>query len=243
MPKGFRSLARSLDTVPFVPVVAVLFGLVAGILIGATPGWMLERGVVASGLPDFIAAAAPPLGTKARIMAAILAALGTAGLLFLVLMPLGKLVKPNGTVGNGSRIENDSNVVEHPPHPDAPARRPLFAESDLGAPFMSDEAIAHARDELVLETPVDDDPDPMEECFAEAAQDAAEQLDEPDLQTAAPLPTSPVVIGEQGSVAGLVDRLERALERREHRSGSSAPILPGDMAALRKALGESTARH
>ena len=243
MPKGFRSLARSLDTVPFVPVVAVLFGLVAGILIVATPGWLLERGVVASGLPDFIAAAAPPLGTRARIMAAILAAFGTAGLLWLVLMPLGKLVKPNGSVGRGSRIENDSNLVEHPPHPDAPARRPLFAESDLGAPFMSDEAMAHARDELVLETPVADDPDPMEECLAEAAQDAGEQLDEPDLQAAAPLPTSPVVIGEKGSVASLVDRLERALERRERRSGSSAPILPGDMAALRKALGESTARH
>lgn len=236
MPKAFRSPARALDNVPFVPVVAVLFGLVAAILILATPDWLLERGVAASGLPELIAAAAPPLGIKARIMTAFVSALGIAGLLWVMLTPLGSLAKPKRAMSRGSRIGADSSQFEQARHPHGPTRRPLFAESDLGAPFMSDEAIAHARDELVLETIVVDDPEPF-------AEYASEQFDEPDQQAPTGIPSPPVVIAGRASIAGLLDRLERALERRERRTGSSAPILPGDMAALRRALGESAVRH
>ena len=243
MPRGLKSLARTLDAVPFAPVVAVLFGLVAGILVAATPGWLLERGVAASGLPDLIAAAAPPLGNKARIMAVAVAAFGTAAVLWLVLMPIGKVLAPGKAESQGDHIEDDSSRIEHPPHPDAPARRPLFAESDLGAPFMSDEAIAHARDELVLETPLVGNPEPIEEIAAETVTDAVEQIEEPEPQEAPEPVTAPVVIAQQASIAGLLDRLENALERREQRTGSTAPILPGDLAALRKALGDSIARH
>lgn len=243
MPKGLRSLARSLEKVPFVPVTAVLFGMVAGILMLATPVWLFERNVVASGLPNIVAAAAPPLGDKAQIMAAIVAALGTACLFWLVPTMLGRLVKANRAKREGAGMESDSEHLERPVHPDAQGRRPLFAESDLGAPFMSDEAIAHARDQLVSDASIAEDPEPLEQFSDEAALDLVEQFEEPPLQSPSETLTLAAVAGDQTSIAGLLDRLESALERREHRTDSPTPILPGDMAALRKILGQSTAHH
>lgn len=243
MAKSLKSLGQSLERVPFVPVVAVLFGLVAGVLILATPLWLFERGVVASGLPDFMASAAPPLGDKARIMAAILAAAGVGGLLWLGLMPL-RLFKPKPVGSRGSRIEAED--AAHELVHTISGRRPLFAGSDLGAPFMSDEAIAHAREELVLETVAIDEavePETLEEVAAEPVADAVEHADEPQPQEAPEPFPAPVAIAGQASIAGLLDRLENALARRERRTGSTAPVLPGDMAALRKALGSSAARH
>lgn len=229
MPKGLKSLARLLDTVPFAPVAAILFGLAAGILVLATPGWLFERAVFASGLPGMVAAAAPPLGDKARIMATIIAVSGTAATLWLVLGLLGALIKPSVPQSRGHRIEPVYDEPEGEPQPITPVRRPLFADADLGAPFMSDEAIAHARDELVLDTLAPDEaletPEPPE---AAPAADAG-----PDLSPAA----------KQPPISGLLDRLEQALEQRERRTGSSAPILPGDMASLREALGGSQLRH
>jgi hypothetical protein len=243
MPKGLRSLARSLENVPFIPVVAVLFGMVASILVLATPGWLFERGVVASGLPDIIAAAAPPLGDKAQIMAAIVAALGTTCSLWLVPTISGRIIKARRIEHQGDTLETRSEIVEYRPHPDSPVRRPLFAESDLGAPFMSDEAIAHAREELVLETIIADNPEPLETITDDAAPNLVEPFDEAMFQSQGEPLTMPAVVGNQPSIAGLLDRLERALERRERETGSSAPILPGKMAALREILGESAVRH
>ena len=243
MPKGLRSIARSLENVPFVPVASALFGIVSGILMLATPAWLFERNVVASGLPSILAAAAPPLGNKAQIMAAIVAVICTSFTLWLVSLVLGRLAKVKLSAHRRARIESDSEHVEYAPHPDAPVRRPLFAESDLGAPFMSDEAIAHARDQLVYGAGAEDDPEPPEQSSGEGARDRAEPLEQPTLQAASETLTLATVIADPASIAGLLDRLERALERREQNTGSSVPILPGEMAALRKILGESTARH
>jgi hypothetical protein len=245
MPKGLKSLARLLDKVPFAPVVAVLFGLVAAILILATPGWMFERMVVASGLPGLVHAAAPPLGDKARVLAAIVALSAVAGILWFILALPDMLRTPGIPQSRGHRIEPDYDPDETSIRFDALIRRPLFAEADLGAPFMSDEAVAHARDELVLDTLAPDEEagiaEPVENTVApamsadpvEQAQDAQPQQ-EPDPIAAAQ---------DQRTTSGLLDRLERALERRERRTGSSAPILPGDIEALREALGGSELRH
>ena len=243
MPKRLRSLSRSLENVPFVPVTTVLFGIVSGILMLATPAWLFEHSVVASGLPDILAAAAPPLGNKAQIMAAVAVSLGTTCALWLIPTMLGRLIKATQIERQGSAIENHNEKVQPSPHPHAPVRRPLFAESDLGAPFMSDEAIAHARDELVLGAIVADDPEPLEQVSGNAALDLAETLEAPTIQSGAQAVTLSTVVADPPSIAGLLDRLEHALQRRESQTGSSGPILPGDMAALRKMLGESAARH
>ncbi len=243
MPKGVRSLARSAENVPFVPVVAVLFGIVAATLILATPGWLFERGVVASGLPDVIAAAAPPLGDKAQILAAILAAFGMALPLWLIPSVLGQLVKATRIEHQGTGLENDGEQAEHAPHPHAPARRPLFAESDLGAPFMSDEAFAHARDELVLGAIVADNAELPEQIAGEDAMDLVEPFEDPMFQSPDDVLTLSAVAVDQPSISGLLDRLENALQRRELQTGSLVPMVPGNMAALREILGDSTARH
>lgn len=255
---------KSLNKVPFVPVTAALFALVAGILVLATPQWLFERGVVSAGLPNLIAAAAPPLGEKARILAALVAAIVTGGVLWAVLTPLRNIVKPKLVErARGARIEAAGEAPMTSPVFE-PNRRPIFAETDLGAPFMSDEAIAHARDELVLEPPL---AEPVEvegpaeveatvEVEAVAEVEAGAEVEEveamsapeavaPELVEEAPVAAAPVPEQledeparprDEDSIAALMDRLENALDRREQRTGSRAPF-PEDMTVLRKALG------
>lgn len=152
MPRGLKSLARTLDRLSLALFVAVLFGLVAAILVLATPGWLLERGVVASGMPQFLPAAAPPLGETARSLAAIFAGLAIASSLWSIGAAIGAIV---GRLGKRqAEDEAEASFIDstQDENDDIAKRRPIFAGSDLGAPFMSEEAIAHARDELLLET-------------------------------------------------------------------------------------------
>ena len=71
MPLGFSSLGRSLEEVPLPPVLAVLFGAVAAILVLATPDWMFDRMVLESGFPMLAPSISPPFGEVPRIIAAI----------------------------------------------------------------------------------------------------------------------------------------------------------------------------
>lgn len=231
MDQSVKSLTRALEKMPLALFAAMVFGVATGILVLATPVWLFERGVMASGLPHLVSAATPPLGDKARITAALVAMLGTVSLLWLITMIGQRLVTNTRPKSRRREIEADERETEHASHPDTPARRPLFAESDLGAPFMSDEAIAHARGVLVLEAIAPDDVPASDVNPARALEPAQEA-------SAAPTGTA-----EPESIANLLDRLENALERRERRTGSAAPILPGDMAALRKALGGSVVHH
>lgn len=241
---------KSLNKVPFVPVTAALFALVAGILVLATPQWLFERGVVSAGLPNLIAAAAPPLGEKARILAALIAALATGGFLWAVLTPLRNIVKPKLVErARGARIEAASEAPTASPMFE-PNRRPIFAETDLGAPFMSDEAIAHVRDELVLDTPLAEPTEVEAPVEVQEVQAMVEPESAPEVVEGAPDPVAveaepeqaqhdrpePAKADDQDSIAALMDRLENALDRREQRTGSRAPF-PEDMTVLRKALG------
>ena len=134
-------LLKNLAKVPFAPVAAAMFGITAFILIIMTPNWLLERVVVASGLPSLIAAAQPPLGQTALKLSAVAGGLGVFSALWIGLALLGKLIKRTASPkARGSRIE----AVEPPAEsPIAKRKRePIFAERELGAPFMSDEAIA-----------------------------------------------------------------------------------------------------
>lgn len=266
---------KFLDKAPFAPVVGAMFGLVAAVLILATPGWLFERMVVSSGLPDLVSAAQPPLGEKARILAALLAFFGVGAFLAATIALIEYFVMPDSrraARARGSRIDDvEAEIVveEEPAEPlfEESGRRPLFAESDLGAPFMSDEAIAHARDELVLENALPDlEPEaapqaiveaqwePVADVVAEPVEPAAELIAEPvEGPAAEPAPEAqPEAVTEaqaaphphpdDQSVAVLLDRLEKALVKRELRTGTSAPF-PSDLSALRAALVGSESRH
>lgn len=221
MPKVLKSLAQLLDEVPFAPVVAIMFGLVAGILVLATPGWLLERAVLASGLPSIVAATVPPLGGTARILATILAVSGATGILWLVFGPIEALMRPSVPQSRGHRIEPVYETTGDEVEPIALARRPLFANTDLGAPFMSDEAFAQSRDELVLDE----------------VSVAPEPLDAP-VPVPAAAPIAPCAI-EQAPVPGPFDY--PGVE--EGRTDGNGPALPGDVNGRREVNGGSQLLH
>jgi hypothetical protein len=241
-----------LKKLPFAPIIGALFGLVTAILIFDTPQWLFERLVASTGLPDLLPAAKPPLGQTARILTAIalglIVAAGLGALLHFMERWFARKPKTRGVRGRGVRIEpvvTDRNSRRN--------RAPIFAETELGAPFMSDEAMEVARSELVLEASAETaEPVDIVEAPAVALEDATTLLApaiEPSQavsEVAAPPTPEPVPAHRAGSatageddasIAGLLDRLETALERRQARNISGSPIPAGDIAALRKALG------
>jgi hypothetical protein len=230
------TLARRAQRIPFAPVVAVLFGVAAAVLVAAVPQWMFENGVVASGLPAVFAAAAPPLGLVARLLAIAFAFGLVAVLTWVLLAPLTKFLEAKAnarTPWRDAGYDAESIVARNDP---LPPRRPIFAPDELGAPLMSDEAIAPAAPYL--------EPEP-----ALAAPIAAEALQ--------PVIVAPVKADD--SITALIRRLEDGLSRRASNdadpdgSGNGAmplprgwivpgnveasPVAPDDDDALRQALG------
>jgi hypothetical protein len=185
------TLARRAQRIPFAPVVAILFGIVAAILVAAVPQWMFESGVVASGLPTVLAAAAPPLGLIARVLAVGLALCGVSVLVWMLVAPLTKFFEAKARARTPWRDAGYDADLMAGRDDRLPPRRPIFAPDELGAPLMSDEAIAPVVPFL-----------------------------EPEPELAAPLPVeelqpafvAPVQV--DNSITALIRRLEDGLARR-----------------------------
>lgn len=186
-------LQERLARLPFASVVGTMFAAVAVILVTVTPPLLFEHAVVASGLPLLFSAANPPLGEFARILA-ILAAATIAGALA---FGVASLIERTLFATPARTAEADAHDRDAQ---SAFPRRPLFADRELGAPLMSDAAFEHARDELVLDSPLID---------AEAIAPAPEPEPEPKLPTvpvSAPLEMMPI--------GALVARLEAGIAAR-----------------------------
>jgi hypothetical protein len=134
------NLARRAARTPLAPVIGVMFGLVAAILVAAVPGWMFDRAVSESGLPSILSHAGPPLGMKARALAMGFAFVVTGGGFWVVLAQIEKMLKTARI--RRSPWHDGGYAVEDAPLQIGTRRRPIFAPSELGAPLMSDEAIA-----------------------------------------------------------------------------------------------------
>jgi hypothetical protein len=112
--------------------VAALAGGSVAFLAFAMPEDVFSSLINATHLPDLVAAAAPPLGMKARY-----AVMGAGALItFLAVwslmraldrLPVASAAKP-GAEADAPRVRRADS------HPDAPARRPLLAGADLGEP-------------------------------------------------------------------------------------------------------------
>ncbi len=238
-----NKLLNGLGKIPTAAFAAPLFGAVAAFLIFYMPQWIFERAIVATGLPALLPLARPPLGQTARILATIFSAMLVSGLLWTVLSQISKLVKANRPKARGSRIEPvSSSATGH--------RRPIFAERDLGAPFMSDEAIAIAKDELVADPIVAAEapvlPSPLREEAEAPTITVAAPTEEPNLVPVPPvavssMPAPSVAFADDDSIAGLMNRLENALERRQT-SGGGDSQLPGNISSLRQAMGMDAPR-
>jgi hypothetical protein len=217
---------------PFAPVVAAMFGIITLILIFMTPGWLFERLILASGLPSVIDAAQPPLGETARKLSAIAGGLGVFAGLWVVLSLIRAIIKRNAPPkARGSRIDAATPVAEAPVM--KRKRDPIFAERELGAPFMSDEAIATAA----IIAPSEEPTVAAERMIPEVVvpePDAAPQSEQEKplvLDRIAPAPAN-----ETPDLVSEMARLEAALERRAKRGLSAKPLGTGDITSLRNAL-------
>jgi hypothetical protein len=103
-------------------------GLVALVFL-LMPAGLLEGAVLRSGIPAVLAAAEPPLGFTARIALALLFGGLVAGFAWF----------GAGLLANGKSVPLDALLARFrrgDVHPDGPPRPPLFANRDLGTPFM-----------------------------------------------------------------------------------------------------------
>lgn len=133
---------------------AALAAASVGFVIFAMPDATFSGLVATSGLPALIPAAEPPLGQTARFAVMVAAAIGTFFLVSLVLRALGQQAPRPKAAAPEPEVEPETEAppagrrrsfiaAEQPApkirradaHPDAPARRPLFAGSDLGEPL------------------------------------------------------------------------------------------------------------
>jgi hypothetical protein len=122
--------------------VAALAAASIGFLAFAMPDDLFSSMVSASHLPDLVAAAAPPLGMKARY-----AVIGAgAGLSFLLVWSLMRALDGGSAASSATGPVRRDAEPDAPrlrradAHPDAPARRPLIAREDLGEPALDQDA-------------------------------------------------------------------------------------------------------
>lgn len=112
-------------------------GGAVALLILLMPASILERLVSASGIPAILAAAEPPLGITARIALCLILAGPIAAFAWLGLQ-LAAGDRPLD-LSQWTRWLKRADV-----HPDGPPRPPLFANRDLGTPFLDVRAPAEA---------------------------------------------------------------------------------------------------
>jgi hypothetical protein len=196
---------KDVPNVPFAPVAAVLFALVVTALMFATPAWRLERLVTLTGLSDMLSAARPPLGDTARTLMAITSGLFTFIFLWAVLRPIEKLIHNRGkgpltrSYTFGPKPEADAIPVVANTH--SPARKPIFAAGDLGAPLMSDAALSSGG-ELFLDAAMIDAPLPASDSNPVEAELLHDDLPVDEIQQMSPMVADvpePVITETEGA--------------------------------------------
>ena len=110
---------------------AILAGGAVAAAIWLVPAAAIEWRIVKTGLPSILPAAGPPLGTTARALMAAVGGLGTAIFAWIVLAFVASKLP---------RVERETprRIAVEPEAPKPkPLLRPIFAGTDLGAPFDS----------------------------------------------------------------------------------------------------------
>jgi hypothetical protein len=147
--------------------VAALAALSAGFVTYAMPEALFSRLITASHLPDFLAAAQPPLGMKARLAVIAVAILVVYAFVWTLLRAIDSIgAKRPAAPADAGEEAPPPRLRRADAHPDAPSRRPIFAGRDLGEPGFDGEPL-----ELEPETALAAEPEPEFE-----PQPAAEPL-------------------------------------------------------------------
>jgi len=120
--------------VPVAPAFAILLATLGGLMFLLMPSAVLEDLVVDSGIASLVTAAQPPLGMTAHFAIAFLVALVVGGISwFGLFLLIGTRVV---AIGRNPREDGVPILRRADAHPDAPPRRPVFANRDLGTPFL-----------------------------------------------------------------------------------------------------------
>lgn len=131
---GLLFTDRARIAMPIAPAVGVAVAALVALAFLFMPIRVIEGMAVDSGVAAVLTAAAPPLGLTARLAVAFFAALAAGSLtwfgLFLVFGTRTMLIR-RGAAEDGVPVLRRADA-----HPDAPPRRPVFANSDLGTPFL-----------------------------------------------------------------------------------------------------------
>jgi hypothetical protein len=137
--------------------VAALAALASGFLVYAMPEGLFSRIVVASRLPQFLAAAQPPLGMKARLAVIALVVLVAYAFVWTLMRALDAVGRKPRPVFVPDAEPEAPRLRRADAHPDAPSRRPIFAGRDLGEP---EEALDDFAEPLELDAEAAYEPEP-----------------------------------------------------------------------------------
>jgi hypothetical protein len=219
MPKLTFASGRAFDA-----GLAALAALSAGFVAFAMPDPLFSGLVEASRLPDFVAAAQPPLGDTARSAAVAAAALGIFAAVWALMAVLGR--RPARREAAPEPVLQVPRQRRADAHPDAPPRPPLLAR-DLGEPLELNEVAPEPVEDAPFEEvdrrplpgfliPQEAEPEPVAEAdFAEAepeAQPEPEAEAVPIAELAARLPEAEEESSD--SLSQLVNRIEFGLSRK-----------------------------
>jgi hypothetical protein len=119
---------------PVAPAFATVLAALGGLMFLLMPSAVLEDLVVDSGIASLVTAAQPPLGITAHFAIAFLVALAVGGVSWFGLFLL--IGTRSIMIGGNAREDGVPILRRADAHPDAPPRRPVFANRDLGTPFL-----------------------------------------------------------------------------------------------------------
>lgn len=120
--------------VPLAPAIALLLAALGALMFLLMPAAVLEDLVIDSGIASLITAAEPPLGVTAHFAIAFIVALVVGGVSWFGLFLL--IGTRAVAIGRDAREDGVPVLRRADAHPDAPPRRPVFANRDLGTPFL-----------------------------------------------------------------------------------------------------------
>ncbi len=241
----------------FALIIALMFGALVAMLMFVMPEWRLASFFHMLGIDRLTDKAQPPFGRNATFLASALAGLLTV----VALWPVGRFVerflggkakqRPKARVA--TVIPSAPKVSAADAHPDAPPRRPIFAETELGAPLMSEEALVSdgelilgARDEAL--DVVDVAMDPLPSTIVAPAEETYDPYVAPIAPVKTPAPVFEAPAPEVAnapreanpeSIDVLINRLDSALRGRAVRYSANPDAsagMPGDIVSLRQAL-------
>lgn len=185
---------------PKVAVASAISGLIVAALILMTPNPWFEAFIVKTGLPSLISAAEPPLGARARIVFALVAALivTTVAWIGLNIFMRSRFAQPFNDPVSVYDLDDEPVMASRrrrsDAHPDHPPRAPIMAGEDLGTPLDLVDVVAEEEESFEEAAEPQDNwaeadawvPEPEAEPVAESMQFEIEKSEQESVESASP---------------------------------------------------------